>query len=206
MLQRATIVGLVGLHVICASSGANADVLGDTLDAANTFESVDVTGGTETIFQVSSATVVDPGVELSAFATIHDIDFSDDSLTMTLASNAGLSTTLFGTGVFDRYYFGFESLRVIEAIEVAGDPELIAGLEIRVLEPGFELDVADLFATGITVPREFPNGAFVVELGPGTDYGTLGTSLTIDITTVPEPTSGLLLCGLSCLTAIRSRR
>ncbi len=130
-------------------------------------------------------------------------------MTMTLVSNEGLSTTLFPEGVADRYYFGFDDNFVDSASLTSGDAELTAGLAISLLPSGFELAVADLFGTGIPVPQKYPNGGFMVELGAGTDYGTLGKTLTVGFTTspVPEPATGLMVaCGLGCLTLFRRRR
>jgi len=206
MPRIACLAVMSGLLVSCFSTPTMADVLGDTLSASNTFESATVTGGVETIFQANSAIVEDSGVELNQFATIHDIDFTGDSMKLTLVSNDGLSTTLFTDGVFDRYYFGFNDNLIDSASLVSGDDELTAGLEISLLGPGYELAVADLFGTGVPVPQRFPNGGFMVELGAGTDYGTLGKSLTIGFTSspVPEPTTGLMaVCGLSSLALLR---
>lgn len=209
MLRIACFATMTGLLVSFLSAPTMADVLGDTLTASNTFDSVTVTGGVETIFQASSATVADPGVELNQFATIHDIDFTGDSMTLTLVSNEGLSTTLFTDGVFDRYYFGFGDNLIDSASLTSGDAELTAGLAISLLPVGYELEVADLFGTGVPVPQEYPNGGFMVELGAGTDYGTLGKSLTIGFTSsaVPEPSAGLMVvCGFACLAVLRRRR
>ena len=209
MTRIACVAVMIGLLISCFSTPTMADVLGDTLSASNTFESATVTGAVETIFQAASATVEDPGVELNQFATIHDINFSGDSMTFTLVSNEGLSTTLFGDGVFDRYYFGFDGSLIDSASLVSGDAELTAGLEISLLPSGFELAVADLFGTGVPVPQQYPNGGLMVSLGAGTDYGTLGKSVTIGFTSspVPEPTTGLMaVCGLGCLAFLRRRR
>ena len=208
-MLRISCLAMTGLFVSCFPALTQADVLGDNLSAANTFESATVTGGAETIFQVNAASVVDPGIELSQFATIHDVDFTGDSMTMTLVSNEGLSTTLFPEGVADRYYFGFDGNSVDSASLSSGDAELTAGLAISLLPAGFELGVADLFGTGIPVPQQYPNGGFMVELGAGTDYGTLGKTLTIGFATspVPEPATGLMVTGgLACLALLRRRR
>jgi hypothetical protein len=194
--------------LLTAQQHTNAQIVGDTLNASNTFESGSVTGGVETIFQVASPTVVDPGVELNQFATLYDVDFSQNSLTMTLASNSGLSTTLFGLGVFDRYYYGFDGNFIDSVTLSGGDTELTNGLSVGLLPPGFQLGVADLFGTGISVPREFPTGGLLLEFGEGTDLGTLGRSVTIDFTSsaVPEPSSAIALIGVAGLTAVRRRR
>lgn len=209
MTRIACLAVMIGLFVSCCSTPTVADVLGDTLSASNTFESATVTGGVETIFQATSSTVEEPGVELTQFATIHDIDFTGDAMTLTLVSNEGLSTTLFTDGVFDRYYFGFDNNLIDSASLVSGDDELTAGLEVSLLPSGFELAVADLFGTGVPVPQQYPNGGFMVELGAGTDYGTLGKNVTIGFTSspVPEPTTGLMaVCGFGCLALLRRRR
>lgn len=208
-MLRITCFGMMlGLLFPLFSSTANADVVSDTLSAANTFQSGTVTGGTETIFQIASSDVIDPGVELNQFATLYDIDFFDGGLTMTLANNTGLSTTLFEAGVFDRYYYGFDAHTVDSVSSIIGDTELTNGLTANLLAPGFELAPADLFSTGISLPQTFTNGGLVLEFGEGTNLGTVGRSVTLNFTTtaVPEPTSAVLLCGLSGLVILRRRR
>lgn len=199
-----------------SSDFAAAQIVGDSVDVVNTFEdgnaATNFTGGLETYFQGGSATVADPGVELALFATIYDLDFTEDGLTMTFQNNDSVGVELYGDGTFDRYYIGFDQHYVDSiSIDPGQDNNLTPGLMVEPLPRNFQLDVADLFGSGVALPISFPNGGFVIEFGLGSDYSdsSLGQSVSFSFTTteVPEPTSGalLLLCGLSCGMIRRAR-
>lgn len=210
MLHRICFLALFGLTVVCSVATTDAQIVGDTVTAANTFQDNTFTGGEETIFGLGSAEVVDPNAEFDLFAGIYDIDVSDSELTMTFSNNDGVGVDLYPAGTFDRYYYGFNGHTVDSVAITSGATELTNGLTVGLLNPGFELDVADLFGTGIPVPVTFANGGFFVQFGEGTNYqdGTLGESVTFNFTTtaVPEPSSAIILCGIAGLGLIRRRR
>ena len=190
---------------------AQAAVLGDSATAVNTFQDSVITGNIETVFDFSGPEPIADGVEFPAFATLYDIDISDDSLTMTLVDNSVVASLVSPTGRFDRYYIGFDH-SIVTSASLDGSDELNEFANVEVLEPGFSLDIADLFGIGIPVPIEFENGGLLVELGKGTDVTNLGVSATVNFTTesVPEPqaTVPLLLVGglMVARTITRKRR
>lgn len=201
MLRRICFSIALGFLIPFTASTANAQVVGDTVKAVNTFEdsnaATNFTGGAEAIFGLGSTGVIDPGSEFSLFAGIYDIDFVEDGFSMTFLNNDSLGVDLYGAGTFDRYYFGFDGNRV-DSISIAGGAtELTNGLTVGTLAPGFVLNATDLFSTGIPVPQNFENGGFFLEFGEGTNYqdGTIGESVTFSFTTtaVPEPGSASLL-------------
>lgn len=199
--------GLCGVSLI--PTQADAQIIGDVVTASNTFENPDFTGSNQTIFGLDSAPVVEPGVEFDALVGLYEVEVTEDSLTMTLVSNEGLSFLEYAAGTFDRYYYGFDANNIDSVSVSSGDTQLTTGLSVELLEPGFVLDVADLFATGIPVPIEYPNGGFVVQFGEGTNLETLGVSATVGFTSspVPEPAAGLMaVFGLGCLSFLRRRR
>ena len=177
---------------------AQAAVLGDSATAVNTFQDSAITGGIETVFDFSGSELVTDGLEFPAFASLYDIDISDDSLTMTLVDNSVVASLVSPEGRFDRYYIGFDASTVTSA-SLDGSDELNEFANVEVLAPGFSLDIADLFGIGISVPIEFENGGLLVELGAGTDVTNLRDTVNVNFATasVPEPqaTVPLLLVG-----------
>ncbi len=184
---------------------AHAAVLGNSATAVNTFQDSVITGGIETVFDFSGPELVDDDLEFPAFASLYDIDISDDSLTMTLVDNSVVASLVSPAGRFDRYYIGFDTSTVTSA-SLDGSDELNAFANVEVLEPGFSLDIADLFGVGIPVPIEFENGGLLVELGAGTDVTNLGDIAKVNFTTesVPEPQATLPLLLVGGFMAARS--
>lgn len=202
-----------GMLILNVLGSARADVIGHTVKASNTFQHPVFSGGLETIFDVASTTVVAPGVEFSNSTApfvggLYNIDFAGDSVTLTLNDNSFLSFTNYEAGTFDRYYFGFSG-HTIDSVSIAGgDTSLTNGLTVGTLAPGFELNVADVFATGFPLPQVYSNGGFFLEFGEGTDLNTLGDTVTVNFATtaIPEPGSMALLAGAAGVIVLRRRR
>lgn len=206
-------IGTVAISALSLSAGiallptetAQAAILGESATAVNTFQDSVITGGVETVFDFSGPELVDDGLEFPAFASLYDIDISDDSLTMTLVDNSVVASLVSPEGRFDRYYIGFDSSTVTSA-SLDGSDELNEFANVEVLAPGFSLDIADLFGIGIPVPIAFENGGLLVELGAGTDVTNLGDTAKISLTTksVPEPQAIVPLLLMGGLMAVRS--
>ncbi len=196
--------------VVLPVETAQAAVLGDSATAVNTFQDSVITGGIETVFDFAGPELVADDIEFSAFASLYDINISDDSLTMTLVDNSVVASLVSPAGRFDRYYIGFDS-NIVTSASLDGSDELNEFANVEVLEPGFSLDIADLFDIGIPVPIEFENGGLLVELGEGTDVTNLGDTAKINFTTksVPEPQSTvpmLLVGGLMFASSVARKR
>ena len=205
-------IAAVAVAISLNAPAVKAALITDTVGATNTFQSGTVGVTDETFFEGGTSTIVDPGLEFGNFATIFDIDFNDDELTMTFANAdpGSLFVNQYGPTDFDRYYFGFDSNVVNTATLVsnaADAPGLTSGLTIGAIAPGFVLNLPTFGPDAFT--REFVNGGFVVEFGDGTDYlnSSLTDSITIGLSTtaVPEPTSTALLFGIGGLAALRRR-
>ncbi|MEM9807469.1 MAG: hypothetical protein AAF959_19570 [Cyanobacteria bacterium P01_D01_bin.56] len=190
---------------ILPTETAQAAVLGDSATAVNTFQDSVITGGVETIFDFSGPELVADDLEFPAFASLYDIDISDNSLTMTLVDNSVVASLVSPEGRFDRYYIGFDT-SIVTSARLNGSDELNEFANVEVLEPGFSLDIADLFDIGIPVPIEFDNGGLLVELGAGTDVTNLGDTAKVNFTTksVPEPEATMPLLLVSGLMVARS--
>lgn len=154
--------------------------LGDTVTVANTFEDATLTGGAQTIYGLSQPTPIsDPEVELPNYINFYDMDFSANSLTMTLVNNSDAADLVLPENRFDRYYVGFAS-NTVTSVTLDGTDELNEFATVSVLPAGFTLEASDLFDTGIAVPVDFSQGGILVELGAGTDLTNTGVTVTVN--------------------------
>ena len=162
------------------------------MTTVNVFEDSVITGGAQTLFGAEGPVIITDDVELPDFIGFYDIDFSDDSLSLTLVDNSGATDLVLPEGRFDRYYIEFDGSTITSA-SLNGLEELNEFANVEVLESGFILEPADLFGTGIQVPIEFEDGGLLVEFGEGTDLTNLGVSANINFESEPasEPTSVL---------------
>ncbi|NEO37554.1 MAG: hypothetical protein F6J90_14950 [Moorea sp. SIOASIH] len=183
---------------------AQAVVLGDSATVVNTFEDSVITGGVQTFFGISSPETITDDVEFSNFIGFYDIDISDTSLALTLVDNSGATDPIVPAGRFDRNYFKFDN-SIITSASLDGSDELNAFANVQVLAPGFSLDPADVFGTGIAGPIEFENGGLLIEIGEGSDFTNIGVSAKVNFTSksvsesIPEPpatVSVLVIAGL----------
>ena len=63
-----------------------AGVLGDLVTTVNVFEDSVITGGAQTLFGIEGPVTITDEVELPDFIGFYDIDFGDDSLSLTLVT------------------------------------------------------------------------------------------------------------------------
>lgn len=154
--------------------------LGDSVTVANTFEDATLTGGAQAIYGLSDPTTVsDPEVELPNYINFYDMDFSANSLTMTLVNNSDAAALLLPEGRFDRYYIGF-SANGITSATLDGSAELDEFATVTVLPAGYSLDAGDAFGTGISEPVDFSQGGMMIALGAGTDLSNLGATVKVN--------------------------
>lgn len=187
---NAAAIAALALGVSACSVQPEATVLGDSVTVVNTFEDIVITDGVQTVYGMAGPENITDAVELPNFIGFYDIDISDNSLTMTLVDNSGATDRIIPADRYDRYYFEFDTSTITSAT-LDGLSELNEFATVQVLDPGFSLDAADLFGTGIPVPIEFENGGLLVEFGEGTDLTNLDVSATVNFTvaneSVPEP-------------------
>lgn len=178
------------VSLFCFAVQAHADVVGDTVTVANTFEDATLTGGVQGAFLLVEGTVEDPRVE---FPTgFYGIDVSEGSYEMTLVDNSRATDLIFPDGRFDRYYVGFGTNRVT-SVSLDPDAALNASATVELVEPG-TVQVADLFGRGFD-SFDLPNGGFVLSLAGGTDLTTIGSTAKVNFESaiVPEPSSMIMI-------------
>lgn len=162
-----------------ANMAGSTDFLGDTVTVANTFEDATITGGLEAIYGLSDPTAVsDPEVELPNFINFYNMDFSANTLTMTLVNNSDAADLVLPDARYDRYYIGFASNSVASAT-LDGSAELNEFANVTVLPAEYSLEATDAFSTGITLPVDFAQGGLRVELGGGTDLTNTGVKVKV---------------------------
>ena len=166
----------------------STSVRGDSVTNVNVFEDSVITGGQQTLFGIEGPVTVTDGIELPNFINFYDIDFDEDSFTLTLVDNSGATDPIIPEGRFDRHYIEFEE-SIITSASLDGSEELNEFANVEVLEPGFMLEPADVFGTGISTPIEFENGGLLLELGEGSDFTNTGVSAKVNFTSAlaPEP-------------------
>lgn len=198
---NAALIAALSLSIgtsLISMEAAQAAVLGDSATVVNTFEDAVITGGFQTLFGIAGPETITEDVEFPDFIGFYDTDISDTSLTLTLVDNSGATDLILPENRYDRYYFEFDA-STITSVSLDGSDELNAFANVEVLDPGFSLDAADLFDTGIPAPIEFENGGVLLEFGAGSDLTNLGVSAKVNFTSksVPEPQSTipLLLVG-----------
>ncbi|MEO0540738.1 MAG: hypothetical protein AAFZ80_07715 [Cyanobacteria bacterium P01_A01_bin.105] len=188
----------LGTALLLPTEAAQASVFGDSASVVNTFEDAVLTGGLQTLFgNVATETVTD-ALEFPNFIGFYDIDVSESSLTWTLVDNSSAADLILPANRFDRYYLQFEN-STVTSVSLDGSDELNEFASVEVLAPGFSLEPADFFGTGIPTPIEFENGGLLVQFNEGTDLTNLGVSAKVNFTSepVPEPATAIpaLLVG-----------
>ena len=156
-----------------ASSSENA------VSVYNSFEDAILTDGQQAFYGAAGPVGISDDLEFPQFINFYDIDINDFGLTMTLFNNSDAADLLLPEGRFDRYYFAFDEEMSDVSIS-GGSPGLTNGATVTPLPAGYEIPLADLFATGFPLPITLPNGGFVLELGGGTDLTELGQTISVD--------------------------
>lgn len=148
---------------------ASAEMAGTLVQAVNTFQNGQATGGAQMAVDAKGPVEITDAVELPGFAfAVYDVDATGHSITMTLIADlAKLQVTNYDDTTFDRYYIELD--RVVTSAEIAAtsDENFMASVEI--LEPGATLNAAGAFVDGMASDYTFENGAMLITVGEGTD-------------------------------------
>ncbi len=128
--------------------------------------------------RISLTAVSDPELELPNYINFYDMNFSANSLTMTLVNNSDAADLVLPENRFDRYYVGFAA-NTVTSVSLVGSDELNEFATVSILPAGFVLEAGDAFETGIPVPIDFSQGGFLVELGGGTDLTNTGVTVNV---------------------------
>ena len=99
--------------LFCLCSSLSAAVVGDGAIVHNTLIDAQ-TGGAEFYVGAETTTIADPGLDFDDFLGLYDVDFSEDSLVMSLVGNSALDgVPLMFPGDpnprFDTYYYFFDA-------------------------------------------------------------------------------------------------
>lgn len=137
----------------CGDDAPQPGLTGLTVEVANTFESLDQTGGEEVPFGEPEEAVVGPEIEFTPFI-LYDIDIGDDRITMDYAAGEELARVI-EAGTVDRYRFTF-SEGVLEDAVADEAASLVPRVEIEspttlLVEIGEGLEIGDGFAASIRI-------------------------------------------------------
>lgn len=151
--------------------------------AVNFFENAKATGGAPFTVDARSEMPINDEVELPGFAfKVYDVDFTPNSLTMTLTADLEkLQITLYDKTTFDRYYYAFDKAITAAEIAVSTDENFKAMVEI--VSPGTQVSSKGSFIDGLPTDYTFDNGGILITIGEGTDLTKIknnGGSLTVN--------------------------
>ena len=176
-LVAGTAIALIG------AMPAAADMAKTVSQAVNLFENAQATGGNPMTVDAKGPVEISDEVELPMFAfAVYDVDFTGDSLTMTLiAELEKLQITQYDATTFDRYYYAFDTEVSSAELSDATDENFAATVEI--IEPGTTVTSGGAFVDGMASEFTFENGGILITIGEGTDLTKItenGGSLTVD--------------------------
>jgi len=164
----------------------------------NTFQEQDKTGGLETIYAYSEATISD-GNEFSLFPQnppgtpeggFYNIDVSPDSMdamkgtiTWTLKDNLGAGHLVLPEGSFDRYYITFLDKSIASASITSS-----TNLNPKVSVPCYEEknEIQDFFQTNLTFPPILGSNVVLLEVQPGGNMTELEQVIVVEYSLLDE--------------------
>ena len=166
-----------------APFAATADTAATTATAVNFFQNGQATGGAPMTVDAQGPVEITDAVELPGFAFhVYDVDFTPNSLTMTLVAELeNLQITLYDDTTFDRYYFAFDEQVTSAEISDMTDANFSATVEI--IAPETSVSSAGAFVDGLATDFTFENGGILITVGEGTDLTAIaanGGSLTVN--------------------------
>ncbi len=162
---------------------ATAEMATNVSQAVNLFQNGQATGGNAMTVDAKGPVAISDAVELPMFAfAVYDVDFTGDSLTMTLiAELEKLQITLYDDTTFDRYYYAFDHEITSASLSDKTDENFKATVEV--VEAGTTITTAGAFVDGMATEFTFEKGGILVTIGEGTDLTKItenGGSLTVD--------------------------
>merc|ERR1712238_639838 len=164
----------------------------------NTFQEQDKTGGLETIYAYSEATISD-GNEFSLFPQnppgtpeggFYNIDVSPDSMdammgtiTWTLKDNLCAGHLVLPEGSFDRYYITFLNKSIASA-SITSSTNLNPKVSVPLYEEKNEMQ--DFFGSGLSFPPILGNNVVLLEVQPGGDMTELEQVIVVEYSLLDE--------------------
>ena len=181
-IRPAALIAAAAMAAIGAVPAA-ADTAQTGSQAVNQFQNAQVTGGNPLTVDVKGTVAISDEVELPKFAfAVYDVDFTDESLTMTLVADLEkLQITQYDDTTFDRYYYAFDHEVTSAELSDMTDKNFKATVEI--FEPGTSITTAGAFVDGMATDFTFENGGLLITIGAGTDLTKVteaGGSLTVE--------------------------
>lgn len=179
---RTTLFAGVALAFSAAGIAA-ADMPGSVNQAVNFFQNDKATGGAPFTVDAKGPVDITDDVELPGFAfNVYDIDFSTDSVTMTLVANLEkLKVTLYDDSTFDRYYFAFD--QEVTSAELSDKTDENFDATVEIVAPDTKVSSKGAFVEGMATEYTFENGGILITIGEGTDLTKIsqnGGSLTVN--------------------------
>lgn len=141
--------------------------------AVNAFQNGQATNGAPMTVDAKGPVEITDAVELPGFAfAVYDVDFTENSLTMTLIADLEkLMITQYDGSTFDRYYFAFDT--PITAAELSDATDVNFSATVEIIEPGTTVNTAGAFVDGLDTEFTFENGGILVTVGEGTDLAKI---------------------------------
>ncbi len=160
-----------------------ADMSGNVSQAVNFFQNGKFTEGKPFTVDAKGPIEISDEVELPGFAFhVYDIDFTANSLTMTLVAELEkLQVTLYDDTTFDRYYFAFD--QEVSAAELSDQTDENFAASVEIIAPGTKVTANGAFVDGLPTEFTFDNGGILITIGEGTDLSKIsenGGSLTVN--------------------------
>lgn len=164
-----TVVFAYAATTVFVAGPAFADTAGSVSHAVNFFQNGEFTGGAPMTVDAKGPIEISDEVELPGFAFhVYDIDFTANSLTMTLVAQLDkLKVTLYDDTTFDRYYFAFD--QEITSVELSDTTDENFKASVEIVGPGTQVSSKGAFVDGTPTEFTFDKGGLLVTIGEGTD-------------------------------------
>ena len=178
--MRATLIAATALVAACTVAATPSSTVSQ---AVNFFQNAQATGGAPFTVDAKGPVEITDEVELPGFAfQVYDVDFTTNSLTMTLVAQLEkLQITLYDDTTFDRYYFAFDQPITSAKLSDTTDENFSATVEV--IAPGTQVSSSGAFVEGMPSDFTFATGGILITIGEGTDLTKIsenGGSLTVN--------------------------